>query len=96
MHWNLFGSRNWLLHHPDWLHRRSARAPLKPGRDSMGIIFTTLRRHRRRTVGRMGRTAMGWYRPGEAAGFSAHLIGAIVILVVVSLFRRRVASDAAR
>jgi uncharacterized membrane protein YeaQ/YmgE (transglycosylase-associated protein family) len=31
---------------------------------------------------------MGWYRPGQAAGFWGALIGAIVILVVVSLFRR--------
>jgi uncharacterized membrane protein YeaQ/YmgE (transglycosylase-associated protein family) len=32
---------------------------------------------------------MGWYRPGQPAGFLGALLGAIVILIVVSLFRRR-------
>jgi uncharacterized membrane protein YeaQ/YmgE (transglycosylase-associated protein family) len=32
---------------------------------------------------------MGWYQPGQPAGFIGALIGAIVILVVVGLFRGR-------
>ncbi len=60
---------------------------LKPGNDRMGIILTTL-------LGIAGAVAaswvgqrMGWYAPGQPAGFVGALIGAIVILVVVSLFR---------
>lgn len=62
---------------------------LKPGTDRMGIILTTL-------LGIAGAVAaswvgqrMGWYAPGQAAGFVGALIGAIVILIVVSLFRRK-------
>ena len=62
---------------------------LKPGNDKMGIILTTL-------LGIAGAVAasfvgqrMGWYAPGQAAGFVGALIGAIVILVIVSLFRRK-------
>ena len=62
---------------------------LKPGNDKMGIILTTL-------LGIAGAVAaswvgqqMGWYAPGQAAGFVGALIGAIVILVIVGLFRRK-------
>ena len=62
---------------------------LKPGNDKMGIILTTL-------LGIAGAVAasfvgqrMGWYAPGQAAGFIGALLGAIVILVIVSLFRRK-------
>ncbi|MEJ7747474.1 MAG: GlsB/YeaQ/YmgE family stress response membrane protein [Luteimonas sp.] len=62
---------------------------LKPGNDKMGIIFTTL-------LGIAGAVAasfvgqqMGWYAPGEAAGFFGALLGAIVILLIVSVFRRK-------
>ena len=62
---------------------------LKPGNDRMGLIMTTL-------LGIAGAVAaswvgqrMGWYAPGQAAGFVGALIGAIVILIVVSLFRRK-------
>ena len=33
--------------------------------------------------------AMGWYAPGEAAGWIASVIGAIVLLVVVGLVRKK-------
>ena len=62
---------------------------LKPGNDKMGIILTTL-------LGIAGAVAaswvgqqMGWYAPGQPAGFVGALIGAIAILIVVSLFRRK-------
>ena len=89
MHWNLFGSHNWLfIILIGFIVGLLARA-LKPGRDSMGIIFTTL-------VGIAGALFAGWvgqtmhwYRPGEPAGFIGALLGAIVILIIVSLFRPR-------
>jgi len=62
---------------------------LKPGNDKMGIILTTL-------LGIAGAVAasfvgqqLGWYAPGQAAGFIGALLGAIVILIIVSLFRRK-------
>lgn len=85
----LFGSNNWLyIILIGFIVGVLARL-LKPGKDSMGIILTTL-------LGIAGALLAGWigqqtgyYAPGEAAGFIASLIGAIVILLIVSLFRRK-------
>jgi uncharacterized membrane protein YeaQ/YmgE (transglycosylase-associated protein family) len=88
MHWDLFGSRNWLyIILIGFVVGLLARA-LKPGRDSMGIILTTLVGIAGALLAGWAGQAMGWYRPGEPAGFWGALIGAIVILIVVSLFRR--------
>ena len=60
---------------------------LKPGNDKMGLIMTTLLG----IAGSLGATflgrAMGWYQPGEMAGFLAALVGAIVLLVIYGLVR---------
>jgi uncharacterized membrane protein YeaQ/YmgE (transglycosylase-associated protein family) len=89
MHWNLFGSTNWIyIILIGFVVGLLARA-LKPGRDSMGIILTTLLGIAGALfAGWVGQT-MHWYRPGEPVGFIGALLGAIVILIVVSLFRRR-------
>lgn len=62
---------------------------LKPGRDSMGIIMTILLGIAGAMLASWVGRAMGWYAPGQAAGFIGALLGAIAILVVVSLFRGR-------
>ena len=61
---------------------------LKPGNDKMGIIFTTL-------FGIAGSLAagfvgmkMGWYQQGEAAGFIASVIGAMVLLALYAMIRK--------
>jgi len=85
----LFGSSNWLyIILIGFIVGVLARL-LKPGKDSMGIILTIL-------LGIAGALLAGWigqatgyYAAGEAAGFIASLFGAIVILVVVGLFRRK-------
>lgn len=62
---------------------------LKPGNDRMGIILTTL-------VGIAGSflagfvgQSMGLYRAGEPAGWIASVLGAIVLLFIVSMVRGR-------
>ncbi|SEA96320.1 GlsB/YeaQ/YmgE family stress response membrane protein [Paraburkholderia sartisoli] len=62
---------------------------LKPGDDSMGIIMTMV-------VGIVGSLiagyvgrALGWYQPGQAAGWIASVVGAIVLLVIVGFVKRR-------
>lgn len=89
MHWDLFGSSNWLyIILIGFVVGLLARF-LKPGRDSMGIILTTLLGIAGALLAGWFGQAMGWYRPGEPAGFLGALLGAIVILIVVSLFRRK-------
>ena len=62
---------------------------LKPGDDNMGIIMTMV-------VGIVGSLiagyvgrALGWYQPGQAAGWIASVVGAIVLLVIVGFVKRR-------
>jgi uncharacterized membrane protein YeaQ/YmgE (transglycosylase-associated protein family) len=85
----LFGSSNWLyIILIGFIVGVLARL-LKPGKDSMGIILTIL-------LGIAGALLSGWvgqatgyYEPGEPAGFIGALVGAIVILIIVALFRRK-------
>ena len=89
MHWDLFGSSNWLYIILIGLVVGFLARALKPGRDSMGIIFTTLLGIAGALLAGWAGQTMGWYRQGEPAGFLGALLGAIVILIVVSVFRRR-------
>ncbi|ARP86982.1 GlsB/YeaQ/YmgE family stress response membrane protein [Bordetella genomosp. 9] len=62
---------------------------LMPGDQSMGIILTTILGIVGAVVaGFLGRT-LGWYGPGEPAGWIASVIGAIIVLFVVGMFTRR-------
>jgi len=60
---------------------------LKPGNDGMGIILTILLGIAGAVLASFIGQQMGWYGPGQAAGFIGALIGAIVILLIVSLLR---------
>jgi uncharacterized membrane protein YeaQ/YmgE (transglycosylase-associated protein family) len=62
---------------------------LKPGNDRMGIILTTLLGIAGAFLARYAGQAMGLYGPNEAAGWIASVIGAMVLLVIVSLLRGR-------
>jgi len=62
---------------------------LMPGRDPGGIIITIL-------LGIGGSFAatyigqhLGWYRQGQPAGFIGAILGAILLLVVYRLIRRK-------
>ena len=62
---------------------------LKPGDDSMGLIMTIILGIAGSLLaGYIGR-ALGWYQPGQAAGWIASIIGAIVLLLIYHLIRRR-------
>ena len=62
---------------------------LKPGNDSAGFIVTTLIG----VVGSLAVTylgqAMGWYTAGQGAGFIASVIGAIVLLFIWGMVKRK-------
>lgn len=62
---------------------------LKPGNDQMGWIMTILLGIGGSMIATYGGQAMGLYRAGQGAGFIGSVIGAIVLLVVVGLIRKR-------
>ena len=62
---------------------------LKPGDDKLGIIVTSL-------LGILGAFAasfigktLGWYGDGEAAGFIAAVVGAVVLLFVYGMLKKK-------
>ncbi len=62
---------------------------VKPGDDKLGWIMTIILGILGSVVaGYVGR-ALGWYQPGEPAGWVASVLGAIVLLVIYGLVRRK-------
>jgi uncharacterized membrane protein YeaQ/YmgE (transglycosylase-associated protein family) len=62
---------------------------LKPGNDKMGLILTTLLGIAGSVVARYAGVALGLYREGDAAGWIASVVGAVVLLFIVSMVRGR-------
>ncbi len=62
---------------------------VKPGNDRMGIIMTTLLGIAGAFLARYVGMAMGWYTEGQPASWIASVVGAIVLLILVSLVRGR-------
>src|SRR5206468_2310888 len=62
---------------------------IKPGDDSMGWIMTIVLGIAGSLIaGYVGR-ALGWYQPGQPAGWIASVIGAIILLVIYGMVRSR-------
>ena len=64
---------------------------LMPGKDPGGFIITMLLGIAGSLVGTWLGRAVGWYRGGESAGFIMSVIGAIILLAIYHLVRRRTA-----
>jgi len=62
---------------------------VKPGDDKLGWIMTILLGIAGSFVATYVGVAMNWYRQGETAGWIASVIGAIVLLVLYGLLRRK-------
>jgi uncharacterized membrane protein YeaQ/YmgE (transglycosylase-associated protein family) len=62
---------------------------LMPGRDPGGIIITMLLGVAGAMLGTFLGRAVGWYQPGEPAGFIAAIIGAMLLLFIYRQFRGR-------
>jgi uncharacterized membrane protein YeaQ/YmgE (transglycosylase-associated protein family) len=60
-----------------------------PGRDPGGIIVTILLGIAGALLGGFVGQAMGFYGPGEAAGFLMSFIGAVVLLALYRMMVRR-------
>lgn len=60
-----------------------------PGKENMGWIMTTLLGIAGSFVATYLGKAVGIYQPGETAGFIGAIVGALIILFIISLFRKR-------
>jgi uncharacterized membrane protein YeaQ/YmgE (transglycosylase-associated protein family) len=62
---------------------------LTPGRDAGGFFITAALGIAGSLVATYVGQMMGWYRAGETAGFLGALVGAIVLLVIYHMIRRK-------
>jgi uncharacterized membrane protein YeaQ/YmgE (transglycosylase-associated protein family) len=62
---------------------------LMPGRDPGGFIITILLGIAGAFVAMYIGQHLGWYREGQPAGFVGSVLGAILILIIYRLIRRR-------
>jgi uncharacterized membrane protein YeaQ/YmgE (transglycosylase-associated protein family) len=62
---------------------------VKPGDDGMGWIMTAVLGVAGSFLASYGGAALGSYRPGEAAGFIASVIGAVMLLVLYGLLKKK-------
>jgi uncharacterized membrane protein YeaQ/YmgE (transglycosylase-associated protein family) len=62
---------------------------IMPGKDPGGFIITILIGIAGSLIGTWIGRAVGWYQPGQSAGFIMSLIGAIILLAIYHMFRRR-------
>jgi uncharacterized membrane protein YeaQ/YmgE (transglycosylase-associated protein family) len=56
---------------------------LMPGEQKMGWILTCVLGVAGSAIANFVGQALGWYKPGEAAGWIASVVGAVVLLFVV-------------
>lgn len=62
---------------------------LMPGRDPLGLVGTTVLGIIGALLGGWLGRALGWYGPDEGAGFIAATVGAVVVLFIYNLIRKR-------
>jgi uncharacterized membrane protein YeaQ/YmgE (transglycosylase-associated protein family) len=62
---------------------------IKPGDNSAGIIVTTLIGIAGAIVATYVGQMMGWYVAGQVAGFIASVVGAIALLFIYGLLKRK-------
>ena len=61
---------------------------LMPGRDPGGFIVTVLLGIGGAMVATWLGTQVGWYRPGDSAGFLGAVVGAVIILFIYRMIAR--------
>ena len=62
---------------------------VKPGDDKLGWIMTIILGVAGAFLASFVGSSMGWYAQGEPAGWIASIIGAVVLLIIYSLIRRK-------
>jgi uncharacterized membrane protein YeaQ/YmgE (transglycosylase-associated protein family) len=64
---------------------------LMPGKDPGGFIVTMLIGIAGSFVATYAGRALGWYQEGQGAGFIMSVLGAVVLLAIYHMFKRRAA-----
>ena len=62
---------------------------LKPGNDKLGFFMTILLGVGGALLARFVGGAVGWYGPDDPAGFIASLLGAILLLVIYAMTKKK-------
>ena len=62
---------------------------LMPGRDPGGFIITTILGIIGAVVATYLGQAVGWYGPGQGAGFISSIVGAVIVLFIYRMVARR-------
>jgi uncharacterized membrane protein YeaQ/YmgE (transglycosylase-associated protein family) len=62
---------------------------IMPGNQNMGIVMTTILGIIGAVVAGFLGQALGWYQSGEPAGWIASVVGAIIVLAIVGMVRRK-------
>jgi uncharacterized membrane protein YeaQ/YmgE (transglycosylase-associated protein family) len=62
---------------------------LHPGRDNMGFIMTTVLGVGGALLATFIGKAVGWYEPGQGAGFIGAVVGAILLLVIYGMVAKK-------
>lgn len=62
---------------------------LKPGNDKLGFFMTILLGVAGALLARFVGGALGWYGPEDPAGFIASVIGAIVLLFIYAMVKKK-------
>ena len=62
---------------------------VKPGDDKLGFLWTIALGIAGALLARFVGGALGWYGPAEPAGFIASVVGAIILLFIYGLARKK-------
>ncbi len=62
---------------------------LKPGNDPGGFIITAVIGIAGAFLAKYIGQAIGWYQPGQNAGFIASVVGAIILLVIYAMATKK-------
>lgn len=61
---------------------------IHPGKEKAGFVITTVLGVAGSLVATYGGRGLGWYSEGEAAGFLASIVGAVVIMVIYNFLKK--------
>jgi uncharacterized membrane protein YeaQ/YmgE (transglycosylase-associated protein family) len=62
---------------------------IKPGDDKLGLIMTAVLGIAGSFLASYGGSALGLYKQGEAAGWIASIVGAIILLVIYGMVTKK-------